>query len=125
MGLADLIQRKRTATVLCPATAIHAIPAIPAPFPADIPPTIATIATIAVATHGTDLDLWRWFVVEADRVYRSSPKAADSWERHKGHRATAQEHCTAGDISAARAELEKALTALQGATITQPDLLTT
>lgn len=124
MGLADLIQRKKTATVLSPAIAIPAIPAIPAPFQADKPPTIATIATIALATHETDLDLWRWFTLEADRVYRSSPKAADSWECHKEHKKTAVDHCKAGNISAARAELEKALMALQGATITQPDLLT-
>lgn len=77
------------------------------------------------ATAKTELDLWRWFTLEADRVYRQSPKAADLWERHKEHRKAADDLCRAGNISAARAELEKALTALQGATITQPDLLTT
>ena len=48
MGLADLIHRKKTATVSSPAKAILAIPA---PFQADIPPTIATIATIAIAEN--------------------------------------------------------------------------
>lgn len=117
MGLADLIQRKKTATVLSPATAIPAIPAIVEPFQADIPPTIATIATIAIASHETDLDLWRWFVLEADRVFRTSPKVPDSWERHKEHKRAAADLCKAGNISAARAELEKALTVLQGSTI--------
>jgi len=49
MSLADLIHRKKTATVSSPATAILAIPAIVEPFTADIEPRIATIATIAVA----------------------------------------------------------------------------
>lgn len=75
------------------------------------------------ATEST-ITLWRWFTLEADRIYRRSAKAADSWERHKVHRHAAGNLCRAGDISAARAELEKSLTALQGATITQPDLLT-
>lgn len=76
------------------------------------------------AATKTELDLWRWFTQEADRIYRRSAKAADSWERHKVHRQAAGNLCRAGDISAARAELEKSLSVLQGATITQPDLLT-
>ena len=68
-------------------------------------------------------NLWRWFVLEADRVFRSSPKVADSWEHHKEHRKAAQGYCNAGDIPAARAELVKALTALRGATTIQPDSL--
>lgn len=67
----------------------------------------------------TAFDLWRWFTLAADQIYRSSPKAADAWERHKAHKRAAVAHCKAGDISAARAELEKALTALQGAAVTQ------
>lgn len=67
--------------------------------------------------------LWRWFVVEADLVFRSSPQAADSWNLHKAHKKAADDLCKAGNISAARVELEKALTALQCASITQPDLL--
>lgn len=125
MGLTDLIQRKKTVIVLSPATATLATSATVAPFSADIPPSVATVATVAVATHETDLDLWRWFVLKADRVYRSSPKAADSWNQHKEHKRAAAGLCKAGDISAARTELEKALTALHGASITQPDLLTT
>ena len=53
MGLADLIQRKKTATVLSPATATLAIPATVAPFSADIPPSVATVATVAVADKKT------------------------------------------------------------------------
>ena|ERR1039457_3527211 len=59
MSLADLIQRKKTATVLSSATAISAISAIVEPFPADIQPRIATIATIAVATPARDKILLR------------------------------------------------------------------
>lgn len=73
------------------------------------------------ATQNT-LDLWRWFTLEADKVYRSSPKAADAWNLHRAHRQAAQEHCKAEDISTARAELDKALTALQGAALTQHEL---
>ena len=54
MGLADLIQRKKTATVLSPATATFAIPATVTPFPADIPPSVATVATVAVADSAND-----------------------------------------------------------------------
>ncbi|ABK99736.1 hypothetical protein [Pelobacter propionicus] len=75
------------------------------------------------ATADTIITLWRWFTLEADRVYRLSPKAVDSWEQHKQHKEAAMELCRAGDMSAARLELGKALAALQGATITQPDLL--
>lgn len=67
--------------------------------------------------------LWRWFTLEADRIFKSSPKTADSWDRHKEHKIAAGTLCTVGNISAAKVELEKALTALQGATITQPNLL--
>jgi len=66
-----------------------------------------------------ECNLWRWFVVAADKVFRSSPKAPDSWQRHKEHKKAAADLCKAGDISAARAELEKALTALQGTDTTQ------
>lgn len=67
-------------------------------------------------------ELWRWFVLEADKVYRQSPKTADSWNLHKRHRKAADDLCGGGNISAARAELEKALTALHGVTITQHEL---
>jgi len=70
-----------------------------------------------------ELHLWRWFTLAADKVYRSSPKAADAWERHKEHKRAAAGFCRAGNISAARAELEKALPALQGAATTQPELV--
>lgn len=74
------------------------------------------------ATTESELSLWRWFVLEADRVYRSSPKAADSWNLHKQHRKAAADLCKAGDISAARAEFDKALEALKGAALTQHEL---
>jgi hypothetical protein len=122
MGLADLIQRKKTSIVLSSATAIPAIPAIVEYITADIPPRIATIATIAVAAHETELDLWRWFLLEADQIYKSAPKSADSWNIHKQHRKAAGDHCTAGNIPAARVEFEKALTALQGVALTQHKL---
>lgn len=76
------------------------------------------------AATKTELDLWRWFTLEADKVYRQSPKSADSWNLHKTLKSSAQEHCKTGDITAAKTELEKALQALQGAALTQPDLLT-
>lgn len=85
----------------------------------------AETQTIQQAATETVITLWRWFTLEADRVYRQSPKAADTWGRHKEYRIAADTYCKTGNISAARAEFEKALTALQGATITQPDLLTT
>jgi hypothetical protein len=53
MSLADLIQRKKTATVSSPATATLAIPATDAPFPADIPPSVAKVATVAVENNKT------------------------------------------------------------------------
>jgi hypothetical protein len=69
------------------------------------------------------LDLWRWFTLEADKIYRQSSKAADSWERHKEHKQAAIDFCNAGRKPEARAELEKALTALQGAATTQQELI--
>lgn len=70
-----------------------------------------------------ELYLWRWFVLEADRVYRTAPKAADSWKRHNEHKKAADDLCRAGNIAAAKAELEKALEALQGAAMTQQGLI--
>lgn len=69
------------------------------------------------------LHLWRWFTLGADRIYRSSPKAADAWERHKEHKRAAAGFCRAGNMPAAVVELRAALKALRGAAITQPDLV--
>ena len=70
-----------------------------------------------------ELYLWRWFVLEADRVYKSAPKAVDSWKRHSEHKKAANDYCKAGNISAAKAELDRALEALQGANTTQQALI--
>lgn len=69
------------------------------------------------------INLWRWFALEADRIYRLSPKAADSWEHHKRHKQAAVDLCNAGHIPEARKKLEKALTALRGAATTQQELI--
>ena len=60
------------------------------------------------------LALWRWFTLEADRVFRVSSKATASWNRQRGHSEAAVGLCMAGDIPAARVELANALTALLG-----------
>lgn len=91
-------------------------------YPEKHPQKLRSVAS-KLLTEAT-LDLWRWFVLEADKVYRQSPKSADSWNLHKTLKSSAQEHCKTGDITAAKTELEKALQALQGAALTQPDLLT-
>ena len=69
------------------------------------------------------LHLWRWFALEADRVYRTSPITAEAWARHKVLKKSADDYCRIGDIPAAREELEKALKALRGATVTQQELI--
>jgi len=90
-------------------------------YPEKTPQKLHTVAPELQPETG--LDLWRWFTLEADRVFRSSPKSTDSRNLHRGHRNSAERLCRAGDISAARVELEKALAALQGATLTQQNLI--
>lgn len=131
MSLATLIKGHKPAITLPPATAILAIPAIFTNNQTEKDQGIATVATIAIAESKqtctppeTAMSLWRWFVLEADRVYQQSPKATDSWERHKEHKLAAVELCNAGCTAEARGELEKALAALQGAAVTQPRLIT-
>jgi hypothetical protein len=73
--------------------------------------------------YDPELKLWRWFVTEADKIYRASSKTADSWNLHKGHKRSAVACCRDGDIPAARLELEKALQVLQGVMLMQQDLI--
>jgi len=82
MGLADLIHRKKTATVLSPATAIPAIPAIVAPFPADIPQRIATIATIAVAADRPTMNVGP---LSDENVSRQPDTASAFCKSYGGH----------------------------------------
>jgi len=65
-------------------------------------------------TLSDELSLWRWFMVEANRVYQTSTKDASLWKNHETNKKAAVSLCKMGRISAARHELEKALTALQG-----------
>lgn len=58
MSLADLIAGKKTTTTARPATAISAIPARVATNQAKNRPTLAKIATIALATPSPTDDFW-------------------------------------------------------------------
>lgn len=75
-----------------------------------------------IGTNGT-AELWREFTLEADRVYRKSPKTPDTWGQHMKHRYAAVARCRDGDIAAARVELQLALEALQGVSLTQQNLI--
>jgi hypothetical protein len=68
-------------------------------------------------------DLFRWYVLEAARIYRSAPMAGGSWDICKGHEKAAEALCIAGNIPAARAELEKALAAMRCLPAKQQSLL--
>jgi len=70
-----------------------------------------------------EVDLWRWFTLEAEKVYRSSPKNTDSWNQHQAHRIAAERFCMNGRIPPARLELKKALEALRGVSLTQQNLI--
>ncbi len=82
-----------------------------------------TIEDLVIENHETDAELWRWFLAEANKIYRASPKTSDSWNLHKEYKRAAVACCRDGDIPAARAELEKALQALQEVTLTQQNLI--
>jgi hypothetical protein len=87
----------------------------------DISP--AMLERLAGKVERIEVELWRWFVTEADKVFRSSTKSAGSWNIHLEHSRAAEALAEAGDIPAARAELEKALTALRGLPAEQQTLL--
>jgi len=78
---------------------------------------------VEVVTADLAGGLWQWYATEADRVYRSFPKSADTWRLCKDHENAAERLCGGGSIAGARQELEKALAALQGATVTQQTLI--
>jgi hypothetical protein len=87
----------------------------------DISP--AMLERLSGKVERTEVELWRWFVLEADKVYRSSTKSTDSWNKHLEHSMAAEALADAGNIPAARAELEKALTVLRGLPAEQQTLL--
>lgn len=101
MSLADLIQRKKTTTVLSPATAIPAIPAIVAPFTAEIPPRIATIATIAVAVE-FDPSYWQAEIMKLADELSSKDPGGDCWQWQKDNRPDLWNAHLAADMAADR-----------------------
>lgn len=120
MGLADLIHRKKTATVLSPAIAIPAIPAIPAPFQADIPPTIATIATIALAENK------QTEIVEpsSTRKAQRQPDTVSAFcESYGGHCSVKVTGVYPDDCIKISCDYHNAGNPSPGATITQPELM--
>ncbi len=73
--------------------------------------------------HADELNLFRWFAVESDRVFRLSIKSDASWKQHMVHIWAAVAFCKAGDLSMGSIELIKSLAALQGVANTQQELI--
>lgn len=81
---------------------------------------------LVAAGVALDLDavvsIWRDFAASADKVFRTSSVSSDSWTRHKNHLRTAQALFKTGRTPEARVELDKALSALRGASVAQTSL---
>ena len=67
--------------------------------------------------QSNEQSIWKWFLFEADTIYRQASDSLSSWNYHKAHRRVAEAHCRRGNMPMAVIELRAALEALRDGTI--------
>lgn len=90
----------------------------------DLSPDKATrLITLGVVVEFEPVvSAWRDYMSAADMIFRRSPKSVDAWQQHKKELNAAEALFAKGYTPEAGNHLKKALTALQGLSMTQTEL---